>query len=81
MAWLFVAGNSVKEIEKPLSCDFRAMCYWITANKLVLNIKKDKTECKLFDTNQNIKEESLKIAYQDRSFNKTTGYISTFESN
>lgn len=74
MAWLFVVGNSVKEIEKFLSCDFRAMGDWITANKLVLNMKKDKTKCVLFDTNQKVKQNSLEIAYQDRCINKTTGY-------
>ena len=66
MAWLFVAGNSVKEIEKSLSYDFRAMGGWIKANKL--------TACMLFDTNQKVKEKILETAYQDRSINKTTGY-------
>lgn len=60
MAWLVVARNSVKEIDKSLSCDFRAMGDWITVNKLVLNMKKDKTECMLFDTNRKVKEKSLK---------------------
>ena len=58
-----MAANSVKEIEKSLSSDYRVMADWMTANELKLNMKKKETKCTLFGTNQKVKEKSLEIAY------------------
>ena len=69
---IFVTGNSVKEIVSVIW--FHAMADWMTANELILDMKKDKTECMLFVTNQKVKEKSLEIPYQDQSINKKTDY-------
>ena len=50
------------------------MTEWMIANKLMLNMKKDKTECLLFGTNQKVKEKSFEKAYRDQPINKTTDY-------
>lgn len=48
---IFVSEHLAKEIRKSLSYDFRAMADWMTEIKLILNLKKDKTECMLFGMN------------------------------
>lgn len=48
---IFVSEHLAKEIRKSLSSDFRAMADWMTEIKLILNLKKDKTECMLFGMN------------------------------
>lgn len=58
---IFVTGNSVKEIDSVIW--FHAMADWMTAKELILDMKKDKTECMFFGTNQTVKEKSLEIPY------------------
>lgn len=60
---IFVSEHLAKEIRKSLSSDFRAMADWMTEIKLILNLKKDKTECMLFGMNIKFQENSFKIAY------------------
>ena len=71
---IFAAGNSVEEIEKSLSSDFKAIANWMTENELIVNMKKGKTECMLFGTKQKIKEKRLDVTYRDQTINNTTVY-------
>ena len=71
---IFAAGNSVEEIEKSLSSDFKAIADWMTENELIVNMKKGKTECMLFGTKQKIKEKRLDVTYRDQTINNTTVY-------
>lgn len=69
---LYYAPKDVKTIEQKLTEDMSHLSEWFEKDELIVNLKKGKTECMLFDTGKNlskIKEHELNIMYNNTVVN------------
>ena len=71
---IFFADKDYDKVERALCNDMNSLSEWFTENELSLNLKPDKTELLVFDTNQRLAKipKNLKVIYNHQVINVTT---------
>ena len=71
---LYVAGNNIGKIESQLSNDLNLLAEWFKENKIILNLRKGKTEAMIFGTTKRLAmvNRGFKVKYQHHTVNVTT---------
>ena len=72
---IYYHHNDINSIEKTLSNDFNQISNWMEENKLILNLKKGKTEVMIFGTKSRLSNvDQINIMYQGNTINCTESY-------
>ena len=72
---IYYSHKNITEIEQKLNVDFSNLNSWFRENQLIINMKKGKTECMLFETQKslnNLKNRKLDIQHNGLKVNNTS---------
>ena len=71
---IYTFDKSFSTNKSNLTEDFTRVPTWFKENQLILNLRKEKTECMLFRTSQRIKNKTLEIVHHHRTLSETNSY-------
>ena len=73
---IFFADKGYDEVERALSSDMNRLSEWFTENKLLLNLKPEKTELLVFGRNQRLAKipKNLEVICNQQVINVTISY-------
>ena len=72
---VYVSHKSISDVEKALTSDMENIAKWLESNRLIINLKKGKTEAMLYGTaNKLHSKNDLQVLINDHLINFVSGY-------
>ena len=71
---IYTSSKDQADLQEKLNRDFVNLATWFEKNKLIINMKKGKTECMIFGSRKKAPGKSLNITYRNKSISYTDAY-------